>query len=116
MNQFLNFLGLPGFDLVPNNSENNAPGDCISVLRLIDIDKVSELLRIGRSTIYDKMDKRSKYYDPDFPLPIYLGESTARFVLPELIFYIKKKMSERGDFERDRGSKKPGKKMEVKSD
>jgi prophage regulatory protein len=43
----------------------------ISILRL---NKLCEKIGLGKSAIYDRLDKSSPRYDPDFPPPIKLGK------------------------------------------
>lgn len=42
-------------------------------LRLIRRKQLEQLLGISRSTIYARLDPKSKQYDPAFPKPIQLG-------------------------------------------
>ena len=36
--------------------------------------QLEERVGLKRSTIYSKLDCKSKYFDPSFPKPIYLGK------------------------------------------
>ena len=56
-----------------------------SVIRL---PKLLQILGISRSTVYLKINKSSKYYDKDFPLPIKLGEKAVGWVLQDVFNYI----------------------------
>lgn len=40
---------------------------------LIDIDDVIAFTRLGKATIYHKMQKKSKQYDASFPRPVDVG-------------------------------------------
>lgn len=42
---------------------------------LIRMRELSKMLNYGESTLYDKLNPKSKYYDPDFPRPIALSNS-----------------------------------------
>ncbi|UCV19526.1 helix-turn-helix transcriptional regulator [Ferribacterium limneticum] len=42
---------------------------------LIRMRELSKMLNYGESTLYDKMNPKSLYYDPDFPRPIALSSS-----------------------------------------
>ncbi|BCX51834.1 MULTISPECIES: helix-turn-helix transcriptional regulator [Comamonas] len=57
----------------------------MSVIRL---PKLLQILGISRSTVYLKINKSSKYYDKDFPLPIKLGEKAVGWVLQDVFNYI----------------------------
>jgi prophage regulatory protein len=39
---------------------------------------------VGRSSIYEKLNPNSKYFDPTFPKPIKLGTRAVGFRLSEL--------------------------------
>lgn len=40
---------------------------------LIDIDDVSALTRLGQTSIYRKMNRKNRLFDPTFPQPIDAG-------------------------------------------
>ena len=40
---------------------------------LIDIDDLISFTRLGKATIYRKMQKKSKLYDASFPRPVDVG-------------------------------------------
>ena len=52
-----------------------------SILRL---KAAVETTGISRSAIYDKLNPRSKYYDPNFPRPLKLGARSVGFRSSEL--------------------------------
>ncbi|HBB5098319.1 AlpA family transcriptional regulator [Escherichia coli] len=43
--------------------------------RILRMAELTRLLGISRSTIYEKMNPASKYYDATFPRPVRLGSS-----------------------------------------
>lgn len=47
-----------------------------SAHRLLRRKQIEQLFGISRSTIYARLDPKSKQYDPSFPRPIQLGAST----------------------------------------
>ncbi|EOE0523217.1 helix-turn-helix transcriptional regulator [Providencia vermicola] len=51
-------------------NQNNLP------IRILRMTELTVMLGISRSSIYEKLNPRSKYYDPDFPKPIKLGASS----------------------------------------
>ncbi|MGI3427810.1 helix-turn-helix transcriptional regulator [Providencia stuartii] len=53
-----------------NMNQNNLP------IRILRMTELTVMLGISRSSIYEKLNPRSKYYDPDFPKPIKLGASS----------------------------------------
>lgn len=53
-----------------NVNQSNLP------LRILRMTELTVMLGISRSSIYEKLNPRSKYYDPDFSKPIKLGASS----------------------------------------
>ncbi|EOE4445722.1 helix-turn-helix transcriptional regulator [Proteus mirabilis] len=53
-----------------NMNQNNLP------IRILRMTELTVMLGISRSSIYEKLNPHSKYYDPDFPKPIKLGASS----------------------------------------
>ncbi|WAC45398.1 AlpA family phage regulatory protein [Pseudomonas sp. SL4(2022)] len=47
------------------------------VVRVLRLKQVQERLGLGRSTIYDRLNKRSPRFDSTFPKPIRLSNSPA---------------------------------------
>jgi|UPI00068BBA10 prophage regulatory protein len=45
-------------------------------LRILRMPEVTMMLGISRSSIYEKLNPKSKYYDADFPKPIRLGAAS----------------------------------------
>lgn len=45
-------------------------------LRILRITELTKVLGISRSSIYEKLNPRSKYYDEHFPKPLKLGASS----------------------------------------
>lgn len=56
--------------------------------RLLRRKQVEQSLGLSRSTIYARLDPRSRHYDPDFPKPIKLGATSIAFVESEVQDYI----------------------------
>jgi len=44
--------------------------------RLLRRKQLEQLLGISRSTVYARLDPKSKQYDPDFPTPIKISASS----------------------------------------
>lgn len=56
--------------------------------RLLRRRQVEQSLGLSRSTIYARLDPKSRHYDPDFPRPIKLGATSIAFVESEVQDYI----------------------------
>ena len=56
------------------------PTTASTPLNLLRAPQVCSKLKISRTTLYAKLDKSSKYYDPDFPKQIKLGPSSVGWV------------------------------------
>ena len=60
-------------------------------MRLSTVLRLRQLLQalgISRSTVYLRIDPKSKYYDPVFPKPIRLGAKAVGWVLSDVYDYI----------------------------
>lgn len=55
---------------------NNQTPQCAIAHRLLRRTQLEDLLGISRSTIYARLDSKSKQYDPNFPKPIKLSASS----------------------------------------
>ena len=53
-------------------------------MRMLKLRDVTTKCQISRSTIYDKLDQKSKRYDPDFPKPRKLGLNSVAWVENEV--------------------------------
>jgi len=56
--------------------------------RLLRRKQVEQSLGISRSTIYARLDPKSRQYDPDFPTPIKRGVTSIAWVEAEVQDYI----------------------------
>ncbi|ELP5716243.1 TPA: helix-turn-helix transcriptional regulator [Escherichia coli] len=45
-------------------------------LRILRIPELTMILGISRSSIYEKLNPKSRYYDADFPRPVRLGAAS----------------------------------------
>lgn len=61
-----------------NMSQNNLP------IRILRMTELTVILGISRSSIYEKLNPHSKYYDEDFPKPIKLGISSVGWLYSEI--------------------------------
>lgn len=71
-----------------NQTYTPAVDACHLTVSVIRLPKLLQILGISRSTVYLKINKDSKYYDKDFPLPIKLGEKAVGWVLQDVFNYI----------------------------
>lgn len=53
--------------------------------------------QISRSSIYERLDPKSKFYDPDFPKPVRLGTRSVGFVAKEAQAWLERRMACRTD-------------------
>ena len=65
--------------------------DLFQMIKRIDVEKMTGL---SRSTIYDRINPKSKRYDPDFPKPVKFGHLT-RWRLSEVQSWIQSKIEAR---------------------
>jgi len=56
--------------------------------RLLRRKQVEQAIGLSRSTIYARLDPKSRHYDPDFPKPIKLGSTSIAFIESEVQEYI----------------------------
>jgi prophage regulatory protein len=55
---------------------------------LLSIRQISARLGISKSTIYRRLDHKDKLYDPKFPRPLKVGETTTRWIENEVTEWI----------------------------
>lgn len=53
----------------------------VKILRLLT---VSETCGLSRSTIYEKINPKSRHYDPEFPKPLKLSSSAVGWLQHEI--------------------------------
>lgn len=53
-------------------------------IKIIRFPKVSDICGLSRSSIYEKLNPRSRRYDPSFPTPIKIGASAVGWFQHEL--------------------------------
>ncbi|MFX7659663.1 AlpA family phage regulatory protein [Acinetobacter baumannii] len=66
----------------------------IATIQMLRLHELIKLIGLSRSSIYDRLNPRSKRYDPDFPKPIKLNRAS-RWLLSEVEEWIRNKMSSR---------------------
>ncbi|MGL6356371.1 helix-turn-helix transcriptional regulator [Aeromonas veronii] len=71
--------------ITSNQSSAPEPECCTRVIRLKEL---TRLIGLSRSTIYDRMNPKSKRFDPSFPRPIKLGLASVGWYLSEVMAWI----------------------------
>ncbi|WP_414646929.1 helix-turn-helix transcriptional regulator [Comamonas sp. UBA7528] len=68
------------------------PTTASTPLNLLRANQVCSKLRISKTTLYAKLDKSSKYYDPEFPKQIKLGVSSVGWIEQQVDQWITNKL------------------------
>lgn len=66
----------------------------IATIQMLRLHELIKLIGLSRSSIYDRLNPRSKRHDPDFPKPSKLNRAS-RWLLSEVEEWIRNKMSSR---------------------
>ena len=66
----------------------------IATIQMLRLHELIKLIGLSRSSIYDRLNPRSKRHVPDFPKPIKLNRAS-RWLLSEVEEWIRNKMSSR---------------------
>lgn len=61
--------------------------------RLLRRKDVEIAVKLSRSTIYSKIDPKSKHFDPAFPKPITLGSNSIAWVEAEISAWIESRIT-----------------------
>ena len=64
----------------------------INTIKMLRLRELIKLIGLSRSSIYDRLNPRSKRYDPDFPKPVKLNRAS-RWLVSEVEERIRNKMS-----------------------
>lgn len=64
--------------------------------QIIRLPKVRQVTSLSRSTLYEKMNPKSKYYDKKFPKPIKLGANSVGWYEHEVYEWLAEKALDRG--------------------
>lgn len=64
-------------------------------MSLIKIKSVSEQIGLARASIYLRLDKSSKYFDPTFPKAVKIGQRSVAWVQEEIDSWVESRISER---------------------
>ena len=82
-------------DVVDDNEPQMMFRKLFGALSCISVSEAGKMLKISRSTIYNKIKVEGRFYDADFPQPLNLGEGAIRFLSFEIANYIIKRAEER---------------------
>lgn len=63
-------------------------------MNLLRAAQVCQKLQISKSTLYSKLDKSSKYYDPTFPKQIKIGPGSVGWVECQIDQWISERISD----------------------
>ena len=58
------------------------------IMRMIDVQRT---VALSRSSIYNKINKKSRYFDHEFPKPIKIGKSAIGWIAAEVFLWVSKK-------------------------
>lgn len=67
-----------------------------AALRILRRKQVEDRAGISRATIYDKINPKSRYYDPTFPKPISLGAKSVGWIESEVDGWVTSRIQLRG--------------------
>ena len=70
-------------------------GQTFQMNQLISIKQVMEIVGVGRSTIYEMIDKNSPYYDPTFPKKVKITQDRIDWSAYEIHQWIENKLANR---------------------
>lgn len=56
--------------------------------RIISLKELLQLIALSRATVYDRLNPKSKRFDPSFPRPIKLGAASVGWSLNEVMAWI----------------------------
>lgn len=63
--------------------------------QIFKIETVSKIIDLSRSTIYELINPKSKYYDPSFPKPLHLTQNRIGWLSQEIYDWLELKISQR---------------------
>ena len=67
------------------------------VTRIIRIKELISIVGLSRATIYNRMDRRSTRYDPDFPKKVSLGGNSVGWIKEEVEEWLSLCANKRGN-------------------
>ncbi|MFC6380296.1 helix-turn-helix transcriptional regulator [Psychrobacter glacincola] len=82
-------------NLNTKNQNNTANLSTLCLPRMLPLKEVTYHTGLSSTTIYDMLDKKSKRYDPTFPVQVKISKGRVAWVESEVAGWIKGKISAR---------------------
>lgn len=78
-----------------NTQQNTLIQNMLQIPRMLSLKQVEGCIGLSSSTIYDMLDKRSKRYDPTFPVQVKISKGRVAWVESEVAQWIEHKIAAR---------------------
>lgn len=78
-----------------NTQQNTLIQNMLQIPRMLSLKQVEDCIGLSSSTIYDMLDKRSKRYDPTFPVQVKISKGRVAWVESEVAQWIEHKIAAR---------------------
>ena len=78
-----------------NTQQNTSIQNMLQIPRMLSLKQVEDCIGLSSSTIYDMLDKRSKRYDPTFPVQVKISKGRVAWVESEVAQWIEHKIAAR---------------------
>ena len=78
-----------------NTQQNTLIQNMLQIPRMLSLKQVEDCIGLSSSTIYDMLDKRSKRYDPTFPVQVKISKGRVAWVESEVAQWIENKIAAR---------------------
>ena len=78
-----------------NTQQNTSAPSIPQIPRMLPLKQVVHYTGLSSTTIYDMLDRRSKRYDPTFPVQVKLSKGRVAWVESEVADWIESKMADR---------------------
>jgi len=82
-------------NLNTNNQTNAANLSSLRIPRMLPVAEVEYLIGLSNSTIYEMMNKKSKRYDPTFPIQVKISKGRVVWLESEILEWIEGKIAAR---------------------
>ena len=82
-------------NLNTNDQKNTANLGALCLPRMLPLKEVTYHTGLSSTTIYDMLDKKSKRYDPTFPIQVKLSKGRVAWVEGEIAEWLNDKISAR---------------------
>lgn len=78
-----------------NTAQNVSISSTLQIPRMVPLKQVMHYTALSSTTIYDMLDKKSKRYDPTFPVQVKLSKGRVAWVESEVAEWIENKIAAR---------------------